>query len=272
MKKSILTILLYGILITGLTGCNNNYTKLKDEVEVGDYIYFQPKSKQYIADSKYTGAESNQSISVEKLNTWIVTKINAASIEVMSINVTDDELCFNGKTGYMNYIYVLNDFSDSFKQNNGVINGRAFGYSNQSEIITDDVCIENYYLCKNKERYNGVEVEELGLGDENYYDDYELASNMNILMAGNQTYGSTKYWVASREVSSTTPTYWMGKYVDSGRNLRISTEVLYETDSLFSETKNDEHCHSVRPILTIDLDTNIISGDGKSIETAYKLK
>ena len=272
MKKTILTILLCGVLILGITGCNNNYTKLKDEIKIGDYIYFQPELKEYIADSKYTATKSNQSISVENLNTWIVTKINAASIEVMSINVTDDELCFNGKTGYMNYIYVLNNFSNSFKQNSGVINGRAFGYNNQTEIITDDICIENYYLCENKEKYNGVEVEKLGLGDENYYDDYEMASNMNILMAGNQTYSSANYWVASREVSLTTPTYWMGKYVDAARNLRITKEVLYETDSLFSETKNNEHCHSVRPILTIDLDTNIISGDGESIETAYKLK
>ena len=272
MKKNKIIILLF--LALYLCGCskNENYEKLKDKVKVGDYINIIEKNNTYIAKHQFTGTDNDQNISLANLNDWIVIKSSSNSIELMSLNVTDDELCFNGKTGYKNYIYVLNDLSKSF---NGsyVIGGRAFGYKNQTEKIENDTCIDNTSLCENKKEYNQQPVEALGFGDEEYKDDYDLSKKLNVLSAGNNKYSSNHYWVASREIHiyNISPVYFMGKYVDATRNLDITTEVLYE-DSMSFGKKNNEHCHSVRPIIIISPDSSIISGDGQTKETAYNIK
>ena len=270
MKNKKILILL--VLVLCMCGCgkNENYEKLKDKVKVGDYVNITVENNTYVAKQQFTGADNDQNISLANLTDWIVINTSVNSIELMSLNVTNDELCFNGKIGYKNYIYVLNDLSKSFNDSY-VIGGRAFGYRNQTEKIEDDTCIDNSSLCENKKEYNKPPVEELGLGDEDYTEDYNLSKQLNVLSAGNNKYSSNHYWVASRGVYNGSPVYYMGKYVDAGRNLKITTEVLYE-NSMFFGKKDSEHCHSVRPIIIISPDSSIISGDGQTKATAYNIK
>lgn len=63
----------------------------------------------------------------------------------------------------------------------------------------------------------------------------------------------------------------MARYVDAARSLNITTEVLYKDSISFGKTEN-EHCQSVRPIIILNPDSNIVSGDGKTMEISFNIK
>ena len=266
MKKIKIIIML--IIVIVLCGCGKeeNYETLKDKVKVGDYILLSSDNKEYIAKKEDTGCESDQTISFDNIKYWVVTNKTEYSLELYSLTVSKDELCFKGRSGYANYIYVLNDLVKSYS-NKLIVGSRHFGYSNQTEKITDYTCLKNHYDCE----YNGKNTEEYGYGDEGYLEDYKTAKFKGILAIGTDEYHLAHYWIASRKIYSAESllVYYMARYASAGSNFDVKTEVLYEDSS---NTKNSEYCHSVRPIIYISNDAKIVSGDGESVETGYVIK
>ena len=73
----------------------------------------------------------NQTINPSELDLWRVIKKNEdGSIEVISENTSNEEIHFYGKTGYINYIGVLNEIARAYKNEVG---SRYMGYNGQTE-------------------------------------------------------------------------------------------------------------------------------------------
>ena len=274
----------------GGESCKSGSIKTKgktiaDNVELGAYIRMTPTSTSYTIPASLTGYTSNQTINPSELNLWRVIKKNEdGTIDVVSECVSSTPVYFSGKTGYINFVKGLNTIAAQYTNDKYVSSTRHMGYSNQTETITNankldqtqaqwlektslydqwTGCDTNNYLCG--------EDEFLGAGDIGYETDYNLVNEVyGSMIAKTPTNVATPYWLASRHY------YFYDEYNNRWNfNARLvnadgslNGHTLYYYNNGFASYGPP---FSVRPIITLKSDIQIISGDGKSVESAFQI-
>ena len=108
---------------------------LSDYVKIGDYVAYQPAevTESYIVETKYSGADEEQSISQENSLKWRVLTVDnkTRTIELICESPTKATITFKGARGYNNCVYLLNDICKKLYSNSN------YGAVARSENIED---------------------------------------------------------------------------------------------------------------------------------------
>ena len=269
--------------------CYTAPVALSDKVELGDYIRMTPTSTSYTPPGELTGCMNDANCTQNKLNPselnlWrVIRKNEDGTVDAVSEYVSSSAIIFTGKTGFINLVRGLNMIASQYTDGVHVARTRHMGYSNQTQTITDRSkidsviatwkkdtsnynqwldCDSNFYLC-------GMN-EPLGAGDIGYEIDYNLVNEVYGTVKG-QTKDdvSMMYWLASRAYryypSNGGQMFGVNHVWNSGiKNMWGIFD--YSTGGKYRENKPN---FSVRPIVTIRSDVLLVSGDGKSVDTAY---
>ena len=94
---------------------------LSDHIKIGDYVAYQPKevTESYIVETKYSGADEEQSISQENNLKWRVLTVDnkTRTVELICESPTKATITFKGARGYNNCVYLLNDICKTLYSN-----------------------------------------------------------------------------------------------------------------------------------------------------------
>lgn len=108
---------------------------LSDYVKIGDYLAYQPAevTESYIVETKYSGADEEQSISQENNLKWRVLTVDnkTRTVELICESPTKATITFKGARGYNNCVYLLNDICKKLYSNSN------YGAVARSENIED---------------------------------------------------------------------------------------------------------------------------------------
>ena len=262
---------------------------------LGDYISYTPVSTSYTLDSSKTGYESTQTINPSELNLWRIIAINNdGTIDAVSEYLSRDYVCFNGLTGYKNLVGYLNKLASQYETPRITVRSRHFGYSNQTEYITDTSkfttpapwtcstdgnCIlacstgDNSctWTCNTNNDCNPVESQ--GGGDLDYITDYNLVNNiLGTVIAQRVNSSSAHYWMASRYYYYTT--YNNGDWYDfcgrtvystSGSGTQQYNGNLYKFITSNNTASPSSQCRTIRPIVTF-ASSRSYTGSGTSTD------
>ncbi len=115
--------------------------KLISNVQVGDYIFYSPRGKNFTISKSLTGADVDQTIDPSEFYLWLVLKKNDdGTVEAISVSGADEGvgntwLALKGTIGYKKFVGVLNDIVLNITDHNGEIfdayGERPFGYKDQ---------------------------------------------------------------------------------------------------------------------------------------------
>lgn len=236
--------------------------------KVGNYIEMTPTSTNAKLSTEMTGYNSDQSINPSNLNTWIVMKINDdKTIDLISKDVSNEEIYFGGINGYQKYIKTLNYIAKAYENDKYTVGSRYPGYDingKQTETITDTSLFNLNKAPKESSTDDSIteKEEKQGLGDVGYKSDLEILQN-----TVNTT--TKPYWLASRYykyLSNSLGSIWyfQGRYYDG------------EVNSLSFHYCGTSECHDsymskyVRPIVIINSSVKVKSGTGTDNDP-YKL-
>lgn len=269
IEIAVIMILLISLIIFfKIFVMNNDSQKIINEIKLGDYIKMTPTSTNYKIDSDITGYTLIQEINPSKLNIWRVIKINDETIEVISEYVTSEKIYFSGKVGYINLVNCLNEIAKSYTNEEYVLETRNIGYSNQTEILTNYNILDNpKWLTSTNDNIN----EKDGGGDTLYERDYnlikEILGSTKALSYDNK---ESSYWLSSRYYKYEEGNYsFNGRVIDKEGEIKERELITYDKEI---GVNNQLSGNSIRPILILKRNIEIIKGDGKSKETAYELK
>ena len=274
--------------------CNNGSIKTRPDttiaelVELGDYIKMTPTSTSYTLPNELSGCTGVSSTCIQneinpsELNIWrVIRKNEDGTVEVVSEYVSSQKVYFYGKSGYINYIKGLNEVASQYTNEKYVAKTRHMGYSNLTETITNTSkfnqttapwtkntsaqwtgCNANSYLCGKDES--------LGAGDIGYETDYNLVNSIYRNMIGyTKDKTATVYYLASRIFNYYGTTAWGFDSRLAMNDGTLTSQHLYYYVNVFY---THPPLYAVRPILTFKSDVQIVSGDGKSVETAYQFE
>ncbi len=108
---------------------------LSDHIKIGDYVAYQPEevTESYIVETKYSGADEEQSISQENNLKWRVLTVDnkTRTVELICESPTKATITFKGARGYNNCVYLLNDICKKLYSNSN------YGAVARSENIED---------------------------------------------------------------------------------------------------------------------------------------
>ena len=108
---------------------------LSDYIKIGDYVAYQPEevTESYVVETKYSGADEEQSISQENNLKWRVLTVDnkTRTIELICEAPTKATITFKGARGYNNCVYLLNDICKKLYSNS------SYGAEARSENIED---------------------------------------------------------------------------------------------------------------------------------------
>lgn len=214
-------------------------TKTVNNLKVGDYISMTPTSTSYTIEASLTGNDVDQTINPSELNLWrVIRKNDNGTVDVVSENVSSEEVYFKGETGYLNLVGTLNAIASQYGNTNYVSNSRYMGYSNQIEVC---------------EGTTNCEV------DTGYETDINLVSTALGSLIGNDSSGvASAYWIASRSGDDTSSN---GRFINS-------TGVISD-EQIIGASSTNPNAIKIRPILTLKSNLKIANGDGTSSTTAY---
>ena len=88
-------------------------------LQVGDYVAYVPNTENnfYELSSKYSGAESNQTIYKEDFS-WQILSINDnGTVDLITSNSTNAAIGFANAIGYNNGVYLMNDIAEKLYSN-----------------------------------------------------------------------------------------------------------------------------------------------------------
>ena len=259
------------LLVLAIFFINNNIVSAKsiNEIGVGDYIKMKPTSSSMNVSSSLTGCQNNQVIEPNSLNIWRVISKNAdGTVDVISNNVSKEELTICGELGYRNLISILNTVAGFYKNDMFTINARHIGYKNQTKVINGELYSKT--LSTNQSNNNGI-FEVSGGGDLQYQNDYDLTNSAIGTLTAKKPDGTiTSYWLASRNYYANSAAGFSYGARIVGNSGAVGGSTLLYIDH--GERGENDFGYSVRPILTLKESLLIGSGDGKSESTAYELK
>ena len=231
-------------------------------LSVGDVVQMTPTLSSYTTETKYTGADSTETINPKELNLWRVIRVNDdGTYDAVSEYVSSTNVTFTGKTGYQSFVYYLNVLASKYENTKFTVDSRYMGYNGQTLFITDTSYFDGTDLKASTEwtsSTSGTPAEEyLGRGDSLYTTDYELVK---------AAYGGTasSYAKANKVGTSNATIYWLGSrsyYYDSstvfGFNGRVvynhdgSTGYLYLRGCNSGRWLDDSVSFALRPIITL---------------------
>lgn len=176
---------------------SENYSEDNDirNFKVGDYVEYTSSTDSYTLDSSTTGYSKTQIIHPSKLNLWrIIKKNDDGTLEMISVNASNETVYFKGITGYKYLIRNLNAIAVKYKNSGYTVGSRYFGYSNQVQHFSRDIvpigCRDDY--CK----FTKVDDCSVNGMDDGHQADTDLVKSVfgDLKVANN-----LKYWVASRD-------------------------------------------------------------------------
>ena len=244
---------------------------------LGDYIDMTPTTNTSTTISSLSGVSG--SITPSELNVWRVIKINSdCTVEVVSEYVSTTTITLNGKDGYKNMVYGLNEYAKLYANTTYTLDPatapdgafRNVGYDGQTKQITDTTRLDDQTLgTANGPWYQkapempGVE-ENLGGGDFKYATDLKLMSDAGVSAMAYKynTTVKTNYWLASRHFDwyDTYAWFFHARFV-------YSLGYVYNTD-LYYWSKGSfggyNMAYSVRPVVTLKSGLTTASGNGTS--------
>jgi len=240
-----------GTIKADVSSTNEYSPEVNTVLSLGDYVSYTPTKTSATTNTSYTGYTSSQTINPSELNLWRVLSINAdGTVDLISEYASSVSIYFSGKTGFLNLTGELNRLASQYETSGKTVGSRIFGYSGQTEFITD---VSNFVypsVWKNSTKDNSYEG--VGGGDKLYLRDYNLVNEIlgtrSVYKSGTTSY--VAYWTASRFYVYTDDGYfrWNGRYVSSSEN-SIGSYILYKyNNSSFSSGQNG---YALRPIVTL---------------------
>ena len=262
--------------------------------KLGDYIDMTPTSTSYTPDrillglAEYdtnqghpSGTTVSDSLNPSQLDVWRVIKINPdCTVEVVSEYASAASMKFAAKSGYQNYVYVLNEAAKQYANTTYTLDPstapdgafRSIGYSNQTQQITDTTRLDDLTLGQTNGAwfYKGSGEEELGGDDTGFGKDLQLLNDADVSIRAHSKGSSVnissyaKYWLASREYywSTSTTNYWsFCLWYVHYEDYVTSENIIYAEGSIFTYSMRDA---SLRPIITLKPGLSIASGQGTS--------
>ena len=221
--------------------------RLDSYFQLGDYIKMTPTVTSYKIDSSKTGFEYDITLNPSEVDTWRVIKINEdKTAEMIAYTLPSNEIGFNGKTGYKNYVGYLNEIAKQFENSKYTIGSRHYGYNNQTEYLTDDsvYTIDTPWKVDYTKIASSKEEEKQGAGDIGFVKDFNLVSRALKTMGTNGY-----YFVASRRYSNESN----GSFGIRKQSPSSNTIDYTNSNTLYSNMGNSTSYTTakVRPILTL---------------------
>lgn len=255
-------------LYTKVNDLKNPDVGEKSIFKVGYYVKMEPTNTSYTISAVRTGYDTNQIINPSELNLWRVIRINDdQTVDMVSEYVSSTNVYFRGKTGYLNYVGILNQIAKQYENANYTVGSRHIGYDgSQTEYITDTSVLTATTVpqINNTSETNVTSATEAkGLGDMGYETDYNLVKAACKTLIANKAGTTTKtpYWAASRNYSYVPVTgmwYFYGRSINESMN----TNCFYYYDG--GHFYADDYSWAVRPIVTLKSGLTPSSGDGSS--------
>ena len=229
-------------------------------LSVGNYVRMTPSTSSYTTETKYTGADSPETITPTELNLWRVIRVNSdGTYDAVSEYVSSTNVTFKGKTAYQSFIYYLNVLASKYENPKYTVGSRYMGYNGQTEFITDTSYFDGTSAKAGDEwrsSTSGTPAEEyLGRGDSLYQTDYDLVKaaygNASDSVKANKvgTTTATTYWLGSRYCDWRNATYFVfcGREVNTNGSVIIDYWRLYYSSSWLDGNRR----YALRPIITL---------------------
>ncbi len=193
MKKKILSVLLIGLMVIGLTGCgseekdnSSNGTSgnsVSQRVKVGDYVDYKVEAgKTYTAKADKTGYSKDQEFATTGEEKWRVLNINDdGTIDLVVDGCVGTKyekgLYLKDRTGYENSIDILNEISSLYGSGKNAQGARSISAEDINKLIDLDELVKYY---QNKFE---VDIDTSGSREQTFENVYKVA---------NQFYGQEK--------------------------------------------------------------------------------
>ncbi len=110
------------------------YGLLADKVKLGDYISYTPKRTSHLIPKAYTGWSSDQTINPSELNLWrVIRKNEDGTIDMVSENVSSNEVSFYGPFEFTKYADTLNMIAYAYETVGITVGSRNMGFDDTKE-------------------------------------------------------------------------------------------------------------------------------------------
>ena len=235
----------------------------------GDYVDMTPTNTSSSTIRTLSGVTG--SVTPSELSVWRVIRVNSnCTVEMVSEYVSSTDVTLNGKDGYINMVYGLNEYAKLYANTSYTLDPstaptgafREVGYDGQTLKITSQTRLNSTSLGKNSSSiwFNKTtplnEEESLGGGDQGFATDLKLLADAGVSLP----YKNRDYWLASRLFTHRSSNNWLfsARYMDSG--LINCKPIYYMSNSLTSSSSSNR----IRPIVTLKSGIIPISGNGTS--------
>ena len=243
---------------------------------LGDYIDMTPSTTTSTTIATLSGVTG--SVTPSELNLWRVIKINSdCTVEVVSEYVTSTDITLNGKDGYKNMVYGLNEYAKLYANTTYTLDPstapdgafRNVGYDGQTKQITDTTRLDDQTLGTASgawyEKTTAINGEEsLGGGDQGFGTDVKLLDDAGISLVAYEynTTTPTAYWLASRLFYWYSTSRWDfgARYMEDDGS--VYNGYLWSRGGSSFGANTDYY--AVRPIVTLKSGLTTASGTGTS--------
>jgi len=250
------------------------------DMRIGDYVEYHPTAENCDLTA-LTGNEQNALIP-KNTTLWRILSIDGTTIELISADSVgtltlgsetyhdtagtfttgSSALMENSKSNFANYIWILNQISEAYKDNELTESSRGFGYNGMSlEKITTEISYE--YILNNS------------MTGEPYSNGFRSSDIDTAFSYGLFPASAKEIWAAKRSTVSSTESD-NTKYVDCYVNsINKYYPVDFRYDSLYYKNETgygDSQCvtHGICPVLTLKSNVQWSSGNGAS-SSPFKL-
>lgn len=186
MKKKVLSLLLIGLMVIGLTGCGSESkdgesgksqdSSISQKVKVGDYVdYKVEEGKTYTATADKTGYSKDQVFETTGEEKWRVLSINEdGTIDLILDGYVGTKyekgLYLKDRTGYENSVEVLNDISAIYGTGNNAKSARSLTAEDINKMIDLDELVKYY-----QNKYE-VDIDTSGSREQTFENVYKVAN------------------------------------------------------------------------------------------------
>lgn len=206
------------------------------EAKIGDYVSYTPEKTSYEIESSHTDISSQDPINPSELNLWRIIKKNEdGTIELVSVNTSNQLVEFHGQIGYDNFVKELNRLATGYETSGITSGSRYMGYEEQKngELYKEDIKLV-------EEACNGLQSSS----------DYFIGSRISQV----NDYGDVLEF------------YYIVRYVTSSGDMK--DRLLYYKMSPNEDIYNVSY--SLRPIVILKSGIASISGNGSN-ENPWKV-
>ena len=241
----------------------------------GDYVDMVPWTTTSTTISTLSGVSGY--VTPSQLSVWRVIRVNEdCTVEMVSEYVSDTNVTLNGKDGYKNMVYGLNEYAKLYANKIFTLDPetaptgafRNMGYDGQTLQITDESRITNSSLgasggawYQKTTSLNGEES--LGGGDQGFATDVKLLTDAGISLVAYQynTTTPTIYWLASRLFSWGDASWYFSTRIMNNSGNIAAGNLYYRNGSKFNTYSSS---FALRPIVTLRSGITPTGGNGTS--------